>query len=172
VAFTDQPLEFDSFDNQGDQIRLVLNDLPISDLYALDADILIADIDRAGGEFVILFDMPGVRTIRCQFGGNIIATAPGHPNATIGTFTPGTAFHLRVEIDIPGDQWEIFLDNTSVYMGGFGIPVDPRTIRITTNVTAGPPGVSAGIDNLVVDDTHTPVAVESETWGKIKSLYR
>jgi hypothetical protein len=171
-ALTDQPLEFDSFDNQGDQIRMRLDDLSPSDLYGLETEILIADIASSGGEFVVLFDMPSVRTVRFLFGGNIIATVPGFPNTTIGTWTPGRVINLTVNVDILNDSWEIYLDNALAHAGPFGGATDRRAVRISTNVTPNPPHVSVGIDNLIIAETLLPVPVEAGSWGKIKSLYR
>jgi hypothetical protein len=170
-VLTDQPCEFDSFDNQGDQIQLNLNDLPSTNFYTMDCDLVVADISGSNGEYVILFDTPTVRTIRFLANGDIVVFVPGDPTVTIGTYTFGSLIHVRSEIDLGSDSWRIFLNNVPVHAGSFGGAVEIVAIRFSTNVTTNPPGVSAGLDNVLVDEM-TPTAVERESWAAIKAMYR
>jgi hypothetical protein len=172
----DQPLEFDSFDGQGDQIRLVLSDLPASTFYRLETEVLVENL-ATQGNLGILFDTPTVRTIRFVQSGNINIFVPGIISGSIGTFRFGTVVNLRVDVDLANDNWEIYLDNVLAHSGAFGAATAVTAIRFSTNVTSPPPGVSAGIDNVIVTEQSGPTAVpdpfsEIGTWGGIKGLYR
>ena len=66
----DQPLEFDSFDGQGDQIQLDLFDLPPSTFYSLECDVLVIAVEPFG-ELAILFDTPQIaQALVARFMGN------------------------------------------------------------------------------------------------------
>ena len=169
-ALTQQPLEFDSNDGQGDQIRLLLSDLPPSTFYGLACDVLVSSM-ATGGTFTLHFDTPQIRNISFRPGGNIDIYVPGFPSGTIGTYTFGTPVALRVDVDLATDTWDIYLNGVPSWTGTFGGATGVTAVRFSTNVTANPPGVSAGIDNLVIDE-RGPVAIESKSWGTIKSLFR
>ncbi len=74
-ALTEQPLQLDSFDNQGDQIKLQIDDLPASNFYCLQSDVLVTQAQNiAGADLTFLFDTPeGVRSIRFEPDGEVSA---------------------------------------------------------------------------------------------------
>jgi len=166
----DQPLEFDSFDGQGDQIRLTLNDFPPSYTYTLQCELTALTLESQA-DFAILFDTPTVRTIRFSSTGSINIFVPGVFSGSVGTYTLGTVVLLQVDIDLAADTWNITVNNVPVHSGSFGGATQVMTIRFSTPVTPSPPGATAGLDNVVVSAT-LPVSVEGTTWGRIKGLYR
>jgi hypothetical protein len=148
---TDQPLVFDSFDAEGDQIQLNLTDLPASLFYQLRCQIELGNMEM-GGTFTILFDTPQVRTITFQPTGNVNAFVPGVFSGSIGTVAIGAIVDLRVDVDLAANNWEIFLDNVSAHSGGFGGAGQVNDVRISTNVTVNPPGVAAALDNVIISE--------------------
>jgi hypothetical protein len=169
-ALTQQPLEFDSSDGQGDQIRLLLSDLPPSNFYSLTCDVLVSSI-ATSGTFTFHFDTPQIRNIVFRPGGTIDIYVPGYPSATIGNYTYGTIVVLRADVDLVLNVWDIYIDGVLSWSGTFGGATAVNSVRISTNVTSSPPAVNAAIDNLIIDEVG-PVAVESMSWSRIKSLFR
>jgi hypothetical protein len=168
---TDQPCEFDSFDDQGDQVKLDVSDLPLTDGYGLVCDLVVADLE-AGGDFAILFDTPQVRTIRFSSTGDINVYVPGVFSGSIGTFTMGEIIHLEVSIELFYDSWSIYIPPAFFWESSFGGASEVRDVRISTNVTANPPGVSAAIDDILLWEEPLSTPVEPGSWGRIKSVYR
>jgi len=166
----DQPLEFDSFDGQGDQIGLSISDFPPSYTYALQCELTALSL-ASSGDFAVIFDTPTVRTIRFASTGAINVFVPGVFSGSVGTYTLGTVVLLQVEINLAADTWDIHVNNVPVHSGGFGGATAVNTIRFSTPVTPTPPGASAGLDNVIVAET-LPVSVESSSWGRIKEIYR
>jgi hypothetical protein len=166
----DQPLQFDSFDNQGDQIELHLFDLPPSSFYVLECEVLVMT-QASNADFAILFDTPQIRTIRFAFGGNVNIFVPGVSSQSIGTFALGAIVDLRVEVNLAADTWTIFLDNVLAHTGGFGGATQINDVRFSSPVVPNPAGILAGLDNVRIGET-APVAVESTSWSQIKTLYR
>jgi len=169
-VLTDQPCEFNSFDDQGDQIQLDLDDLPPAATYSLDCDLTVADV-TGNDDFAVIFDTPFVRTIRFNANGDIVASVPGVRTVVIGTYTLGTLIHLRVEIDLATDLWHIFINNVPAHSGSFGGSTELLAIRFSTSVLKHPPGVNAGLDNVVVDQM-VPTPVEQSSWSAIKATFR
>jgi hypothetical protein len=153
-ALTDQPLKFDSFDLDGDQIKLVLDDLPASTSYTIECDVLIEQSTKEQ-RFAIFHDTPIVRNIEF-IDGVVYAFIPGvndpWPGDPIGNYTPGVPVLVRSEVDLATDHWQIFLDNVPAYSGTFGGATELRAVRVSTRVLPIPPGAGtlAAIDNLVV----------------------
>jgi hypothetical protein len=168
---TDQPCEFNSFDAEGDQIKLDVSDLPQTDGYGLVCDILIADL-ATGGDFAILFDTPQVRTIRFSSTGDVNVYVPGIFSGSIGTFAMGEVLHVEVSLELVSDLWTILVGPSIYYAGAFGGATELRDIRFSTPVTPNPPGASAGIDDILVWDEPLSTAVEPGSWGRIKAVYR
>ena len=153
---TDQPLEFDSFDGQGDQIQLRLSNLPARSSYTIEADLVIAALDDFAGPFTVHLDAPQIRTVRFRADGTVTHSAPGS-RGTIGSFTFGSEIHLRIEVDLAADSWQIFLDSVLVHTGGFGGATAIRTVRFTTGVLSPPAGARAAVDNIRIFSSGPPL---------------
>ena len=167
---TDQPLSLDSFDGQGDQIRLSLSDLPPSIYYEFECELTVLALS-SGALLGILFDTPQVRVIQFSPGGIVNALVPGVFSGQIGTYALGTTIDLRVEMNLALDTWTIYLNNLLAHSGSFGGATGVVATRISTPVTPNPAGATAGIDNIVIREVST-VAVEDTSWGRIKTLFR
>jgi hypothetical protein len=162
---TDQPLEFDSFDNQGDQIQLELTDLPPSSSYRFRCDLMIAAAEpetttAAQGALTILFDTPTVRTIRFGADGNVVILVG--TSSTIDTFAFNRVINLLIDINLASNRWDIFLDGLLTHSGPFNA-TEVRDVRISTNVVPNPQGVNAAIDNLVISDVTRLILVTHGT---------
>ena len=144
---TDQPLEFDSFDGQGDQIEFRLSNLPAQSSYTIEADLVIAAVDDYGWPFVVFIDAPDVRRIDFRADGTVTIGGPGG-SVTFGSFTFGSEIHLRIEVDLAADSWQIFLNSVLFDVGGFGGATAIRTVRFTTGLGSPPGGASAAVDNI------------------------
>ena len=147
-----QSLDFDSSDLQGDQIGLSLDDLPSSNIYCFEADILVNTVSDPGQPFAIIFDTPQIRTINFHSDGIIQPFVPLLGSLTTGTYSFDTEINIKVEIDLtPGvDGWQIFIDDALMHSGGFGGATAINSIRVTTPVTPDPTPVLAAIDNIRV----------------------
>ncbi len=156
-ALNDQPLQLSSTDGQGDQITLSLNGLPPADRYCFSSQVLVSNA-QATADLGILFDTPGVRTIRFLANGTVSVFVPTGGTVVIGGYTLGRVVDLRVLIDLPGDTWEVFLDNVLAHSGSFGGATALNSVRISTPVTPTPPGILAGVDNVVLGDCGGPEA--------------
>lgn len=143
-------LEFDSFDNQGDQIRLDLAALPASTSYSLHFDVTVLAAD-ANASFTMLFDTPQVRTLTFSGAGTIRPFVPGVSSGqVIGTFVNNAVSRLRVDVDLVADTWRVFLNGTSVFTSAFGASTQIRSIRFSTNVTPNPQRIRASLDDVVL----------------------
>lgn len=151
-----QSLEFDSSDLQGDQIRLSLIDLPSSDLYCFEADVLVNTVSDLSQPFTILFDTPQVRNISFYSDGTIRPYVPFLTSVTTGNYSYGIETNIRVKIDLALDEWQIFVDGTLMHSGGFGGATDINSIRVSTPVILNPTTVLAAIDNIRVSGDDCP----------------
>ena len=153
-ALTEQPLLLTSFDGQGDQVKFQLDDLAAANFYCFQADVVVTEAQTTPeGLLTFIFDTPnGVRTIFFEPDGEIRARVVSDPNDLIGTYTLGTVVHLQVEIDLVNDLWVIYLDGEEVWADSFGPANSLVALRVTTQVTASPAGITAAIDNLTIND--------------------
>ena len=161
-VLTDQPLEFNALDGQGDQIQLSLADLPTGSTYVLTAQIVVGEI-AARGSFRVFFDTPQVRSINFNSDGTVKVFVPGGSSPTIGTFGFGEKIDLKVEVDLSADHWNVYLDGVSVLSADFGGATRVTAIRVTTDVLPSPPGSRAAIDNLRVSVSSTQVPASAPT---------
>ena len=150
-AMVDQPCQFDAWDGEGDQIVLELSDLPASDFYTLECDVLVETIE-ADAAFTILFDAPNVRNIYFDSSGDIIAFVGGVANWDIGNYNLGDIVHLRVDVDLQNDLWTIYVNGALRLHETFDSASALDAIRFSTDVYVGAPGCLAAIDNVTVED--------------------
>ncbi len=143
-----QPLLFDSSDQAADQIRLDLSNLPASDHYCIEADLLISAQAGTDTGFTILHDTPQVRNIRFE-NGEIRTFVPFIGGSLIGTYTRGDVIQVRSEIDFPTDLWTISIDGSVAFTGSFGGATALTSLRFSTG-TVGDVGVVAALDNVHV----------------------
>ena len=155
-VLTDQPLEFNAFDGQGDQIQLSLADLPAGSAYVLAAQIVVGEI-AARGYFRVFVDTPEFRSISFNSDGTVKALVHDGSSSTIGTFGFGEKIDLKVEVDLSADHWNVYPDGVSVLSADFGGATRITAIRVTTDVLPSPPGSRAAIDNVWVIVSSAPV---------------
>lgn len=149
-AMTDQPCQFDAWDGVADQISLRLDDLPASDFYSLEVDVLVESAE-AGGDFTVFFDAPAVRRIDFHSDGTVTKFVGGGGEVPIGAYTLGTIVHLRADVDLLRDTWSISLDGVLAHHDTFGGASLINSIRFSTD-TVTPLGVLAAIDNVTVEE--------------------
>lgn len=147
-AVNSQAVQFDSSDNEGDLIRMNLNDLPSSMLYCFEADILVNSIDQFIYPFAIYFDTPEVRSISFRSDGNIYPFVPSLSGSSTGSYSFDVAINIKVEINLTLDQWDIYTNNTLMHSGGFGSASAIDAVRIATPTIANPGSVIASVDNI------------------------
>jgi FlgD Ig-like domain len=155
-ALTEQPLHLGSFDDQGDQIKLQIDDLTASTFYCLQSDVLVTQAQNIGGaDLTFVFDTPqGVRSISFEGDGDVSALVTnGGFSGVIGTYTLGDVVHLGVEIDLVNDVWLVRLDEVLTMEESFGAVDVLQAVRVSTPVVASPPRVSGAIDNLTINET-------------------
>ena len=155
-ALTEQPLQLDSFDNQGDQIELQIDDLPASNFYCLQSDVLVTQAQNiAGADLTFVFDTPqGVRSISFEGDGDVSALVTnGGLSGVIGNYTLGDVVHLGVEIDLVNDVWLVHLDGVLAMKESFGAVDVLRAVRGLDAVVASPQRVTGAIDNLTINET-------------------
>lgn len=144
-----QPCLFDSGDGVGDQVALDLAGLPPADFYQLSARLVIGTI-ASSGSFSIHFDAPSVRTISFNAAGEVRVQVPNATSTVVATYDVGAAIDLRVDVDLAGDGWRIYLDGRAVHSGTFSGAVAIEEVRLSTNVAGNPPLVTAAVDDLVI----------------------
>ena len=145
----DQPLRFDSFDGQGDQIGLDIANLPSGTRYVLESELVVTSA-AVNGHFTVLFDTPEVRTVIFNSDGKVRVFVPSLFDGSIGVFTFGDKITLTVDVNLSDDSWEVFLNGVSAHVGAFGGATALKTIRFSTPVGVGPAGASAAIDAVRV----------------------
>jgi len=151
-AVNSQALQFDSSDNQGDQVSINLNDLPSSNLYCFEADVLINSIFDITQPFTIFFDTPQIRRIDFKSDGKIQPFVPLLGAATTGDYSFDVEINIKVEINLNLDQWNIYTDDALMHSGGFGSATAIDTIRISTPITASPASVITSVDNIRISN--------------------
>ncbi len=156
---TDQPLQLSSTDGQGDQVSFSLSSLPAASRYCFSIQALVS-LAQGTADLAVLFDAPTVRTVRFRADGTVAIFVSGGGTIVIGNYTIGRIVNLRVEIDLAADVWNIYLDNVLAHSGPFGGATQLSSVRISTPVGPGPPGILAGIDNLLLGDCATAAVVD------------
>jgi hypothetical protein len=156
---TDQPLQLSSTDGQGDQVSFSLSGLPAASRYCFSTQVLVSTA-QGTADLAILFDAPSVRSIRFRADGTVAIFVSGGGTFVIGSYTLGHVENLRVEIDLGADIWNIYLDNVLAHAGSFGGATQLSSVRVSTPVIANPPGLLAGIDDLLLGDCATAAVAD------------
>jgi hypothetical protein len=151
-ALTDQPLLLDSFDNQGDQVAFQIDDLPISNFYCIQSDVLVSQADmNQDANLTFAFDTPSVRNIHFESDGEVRVFVSGGFSGVVGNYTIGSVVALKVEIDLINQSWRIALDGVEVMNESFGAST-LEELRVTTPVVASPAHITGAIDNLTINE--------------------
>ncbi len=77
-------------------------------------------------DYVLILDLPSVHKVEFKPDHNILATPGG---GAIGTWTPGVPVHVRVELDIDAQTWDIYLDGTPAFSGAV-VATELRSVRV------------------------------------------
>jgi len=150
-SLTNQPLQLSSTDGLGDQVSFSLNGLPAADRYCFSSQVLVS-LAQGTADLAVLFDAPTVRSIRFRADGTVAVFVSGGGTIVIGNYTIGRVVDLRVQIDLAANLWAVYLDNVLAHSGSFGGATALSSVRISTPVTPSPPGLLAGVDNLLLGD--------------------
>ena len=151
-SLTDQPLEFNSFDGAGDQIRLALDDVILGTMYTIETEVEIADVVAPFRPFGVIIDgLPGIRRVDFHSDNTIRAFASFTPPIPIlGTYAFNTKIDLKIQVDLTADTWEIFIDGVSTHSGVYGGAAAIKAVRFSTDVISPPGASSTAIDNVRV----------------------
>jgi hypothetical protein len=166
-ALADQPLKFDSRDWQYDQIALGLSDLPSSQVYCIESDVVIDDQGASGpafGRFAIHHDTP--RVVNIDFVNGTIRVSAGR----IGTYALGQVIRVQSEVDLAADVWNVFLDGRLAYSGRFVIDA-PRLDQVRFGTSLG---AVAAIDNVHIAPNYCeprePVSIDVKPGSLLNSI--
>lgn len=163
---TDQPLLFNSngqtplaFGLYYTQIELTFASVPMSSV-----DLSFDMVDSGSGHtFTVLFDTPTVRNFEFS-NGQVLFLNPYFPDAPVGNYPMGQAFHFDIHIDYLLNQWSLTENSMLLGTGAFDPDGNLRSIRFNYSA-AGPDISGTAIDNLRVI-----VVPEPSTWSIMASV--
>ncbi|MCA9729008.1 MAG: hypothetical protein KC729_15050 [Candidatus Eisenbacteria bacterium] len=158
-ALVDQPVRMDyntDGSNPDDKVLLRLHDLggaeyplPLAEFYSISMDLLVDGGDGDAGISVFV-DAPAVRRLDFQIDGTAGGFVSGEGSFVLPSFTVGDVLHLRLDVDLDADTWQVFYDDAEVYSGPFGSASIIETVRVSTTFQIIGGSVEGGVDNLLV----------------------
>jgi len=155
---TDQPCSFGNGTTGYDQLRFGVDPsysegFPVAyDDYYLRMDVTILQLTN--DSFRIFCDLPTVHVVQFESAGVISFYPSGGP---IGSYTPGTAVRVAIQLDIPGAEWTIFLDGSPVHTGPI---TGDRLSTIRLNLNGALADNSVGVDNFILIGGVPPGGIE------------
>lgn len=164
-ALTSQPLQFTTNDGDADQIRLRLDDLPASDTYTLDCDLLVQSAGSTAN-FVVFLDTPVIRKISFRGNGQVYVQIGTGAESSYGTFSLGVVQHLHVNVNLAADTWTIELNGTRIYSSSFAGATAVNTVRFSTDTNTALLSLAA-IDNVVISEYGGGTPCDRLTFGDL-----
>jgi len=166
--FSSNSLAFNTTGNPGafhyDQIDYAING-PMGGAYRVSFDIAISSLINSNNQFVVLFDTPTVKNLYFTNTGNIRLFGGGL-STPLATYNEDEVMHFDMGFDITNSQWDIALNNVSLYSGAIkGTPAQYlRSIRFSQGLVNASNSVSNDATVFLDNVTISQLPVPSSLW--------